>query len=70
MCVDISGNKHWRDSADLDRIFVGGDLEPSEAEVSAQEREGEAGQEPRGEGCPDHGEAELPPVRHDHPPHH
>ena len=59
---DISGNKYWRDSADLDRIPVGGDLEPTEAEVSAQKCARAAGKEPCGEGRPDDREAELPLV--------
>ena len=54
----------------MDRIFVRGDVEPPEAEIPAQERAGAAGQEPGGEGRPHDGEAELPPVRHDHAPHH
>ena len=39
-------------------------------QVPAEEREGETGEEPGGEGGPHHREAELSPLRHDHPPRH
>jgi len=43
-------------------------VEPPEAPLPAEERPRAPGQEPGGEGRADHGEAELPAVRHDHAP--
>ena len=43
-------------------------MEPPEAALPAAQRPRAPGQEPGGEGRVHHGEAELPAVRHDHPP--
>ena len=55
---------------DVDRISERRDVEPAEAALPAEEREGAAGQEPDREGRPHHREAELPALRHDHAPSH
>ena len=56
--------------SDVDRVSKRGDMEPPEAAISAEEREGTVSQEPHREGRPHHREAELPALRHDNAPRH
>lgn len=49
----LTGDKSGRNSSNMDRIFVRGDLEPSEAKISVEECPREAGQEPGREGSSD-----------------